>query len=259
MENDNLFQIEKQKKILDYINEEKKATVSEISDLIDVSKVTVRKYLSELESKGLLIRTHGGVLSADSDLNNEIPYSSKKDLNRTEKQIIGKVASEWINEGDVVILDSGSTTFEIAQSIKDIKVTIITNDVKIAFELASKPNINLIITGGAVQKNLFTIVSFHTENFLKEIHVNKAFLGADGIDLEDGITNRTMEEVAIKQAMMKAADQVILVADHSKLGKRTFSNVCKIEQIDIMIMDSMDEEYQKAFREKGVNVVLAGG
>lgn len=257
MENDVLFQIERQKKILDFVNENKKATVIELSSLLGVSKVTVRRYLSELESKGLLIKTHGGVLSADTNLNNEIPYSSKKDLNISEKKKIGKAALQLIEEGDVIILDSGSTTLEIAQQIENIHITVITNDIKIAYELASKTNINLIITGGVTQKYLYTIIGFEAEKFLDKIHVNKTFLGADAIDLEYGITNRTLEEVAVKLAMIKAAEEVILVVDQSKLNKKAFADVCKIEAIDTIIIDNIDKEYQKAFREKGIEIIVA--
>lgn len=257
MDNDILFQIERQKKILDYVNESKKATVNELSELIGVSKVTIRKYINELESKGLVIKTHGGVVSINSELNNEIPYSSKKGLNTTEKQKIGYAAAQLIEEGDVVILDAGSTTLEIVKHIENKHITIITNDIKIAYELAAKPSINLIITGGVSHKHVYTVVGFETEKFLNKIHANKTFLGADAINLENGITNRTLEEVAIKQAMIKAAEKVILVADHSKLNKMAFADVCKIEAIDTIVIDAVDEVYEKAFREKGINVILS--
>jgi len=257
MGDNNLFQIEKQKILLDHVNQVKKATVNELCDLLDVSKVTIRKYLNELESKGLVFKTYGGVLSADSELNYEIPYSSKQELHSSEKQKIGKAGAALIREGDVVILDTGSTTYEVAHNLKNINVTVITNDVKIAFELASKSNINLIITGGVVQKNLYAITSFQTENFLSQIHANIVFLGADAVNLEDGITNRTMEESVIKQTMIKAAERVVLVVDHSKLHRKAFSNVCKIEKIDTVVIDSIDEEYKKAFHEKGLKIILA--
>ena len=257
MENDVEFQIERQKRILDYVNRSKKATVVELSNLIGVSKVTIRKYISDLESKGLVIKTHGGVLSRSSDLNNEIPYSSKIDLNSMEKQRIGDAAAKLIHEGDVIILDSGSTVLEIVRHIGDKHVTVITDDIKIAFELASKTNINLILTGGVLQKHVYTLTGFETEKFLNKIHVNQTFLGADAINMESGITNRTLEEVAVKQAMIKAAEKVILVADHTKLDKKAFAEVCRLEAIDTIVMDSADEKYQKAFREKGIEMILA--
>jgi DeoR/GlpR family transcriptional regulator of sugar metabolism len=257
MENDYMFQVERQKKILDYVNKAKKASVNELSDFLGVSKVTIRRYLNELESKGLVIKIHGGVLSVDSDLNYEIPYSSKKDLNIAEKVKIGIAASKLIEDGDVVVLDAGSTTLEIAQHIENKKVTIITNDVKIAFELAPRPNVNLIITGGTVQKNVYTIIGSNTENFLSKVHVNKAFLGADAINIEYGVTNRTLEEVAIKKAMIKAAEQIILVADHSKLNKKAFSDVCRIDEIDTIVIDKIDDNYKKIFSEKGINIIIA--
>lgn len=253
----NMFQIEKQKKILDYVNKIKKATVNELSDFLGVSKVTIRRYINELESKGLLIKTHGGVLSIDNDLNYEIPYASKKELNISEKEKIGIAAAKLIEDGDVVILDAGSTTLEIALHIKNINATIITNDVKIAMELASKPSIKLIITGGTVQKHVYTIIGSNTDELLSKIHVNKTFLGADAINIEYGVTNRTLEEAAVKKAMIKAAEQIILVADYSKLNKKAFTDICKIDEIDTIVIDKIDDNYRNIFNEKGINIIIA--
>ena len=257
MDHDVEFQIERQKKILDYVNNAKKATVNELSALIGVSKVTVRRYIRELEEKGLVIKTHGGVLSLNNDLNNEIPYASKIDRNIAEKRKIGRAAAQLIEDGDVIILDAGSTTLEIVKNLANKYITIITNDIKIAFELAARPNINLIVVGGTVQKNVYTIIGAEAEKFLSKIHVNKTFLGADAIDLEHGITNRTFEEVAIKQAMIRATDEVILVVDHSKLNKKAFAEVCPIEKIDTLVIDSVDETNEKAFAEKGIKIQIA--
>lgn len=257
MDNDYTLQVEKQKKILDYVNSSKKATVNELSDYLGVSKVTIRKYLNDLENKGLVIKIHGGVISTDSDLNYEIPYASKKDLNIYEKEMIGIAASGLVEDGDVIILDAGSTTFEIARNIDNKNVTVITNDVRIAYELASKSSVKVVIAGGTVQKNVYTVLGFYAEGLLNQIHVNKVFLGADAINPEDGITNKTLEEVAIKKAMIKSAEEVIVVADHSKLNKKAFADVCGIDEIDTIVIDEIDENYRRIFNEKGINIIIA--
>lgn len=258
MKNDDyMFQIEKQKKILDYVNKTKKATVIELSEYLGVSKVTIRRYLNELENKGLIFKTHGGALSMDNDLNHEIPYESKVDLNSSQKEKIGAAAAKLIEEGDVIILDAGSTTLEIATHLENKNVTVITNDIKIAMELASRPNVKLIITGGTVHKHVYTVIGSETEAFINKIHVNKTFLGADAINMEFGITNRTLEEASVKKAMIKAGEQTILVADYSKFNKKAFADVCSLDGIDTLVIDKLDEDYQEAFNKKGIDVILA--
>lgn len=257
MEDDYMFQVEKQQKILNYVNKAKKATVIELSDFLGVSKVTIRRYLGELERKGLIVKIHGGALSLDNELSHDIPYASKKELHIIEKEKIGIAAAKLIEDGDVIILDAGSTTFEIAQHIENKNVTVITNDVKIAFELSPKPNVTLIITGGLVQKNVYTVIGSTAESFLSKIHVDKVFLGADAINLEYGVTNRTLEEAAIKKAMLKAAEKSILVTDFSKMNNKALADVCKLDGINIIVIDHIDDEYRNAFEEKNVAIILA--
>lgn len=255
--NEYVYQEERQKLILNYVNEKKKVTVKELSDFFGVSKVTIRRDLNELESRGLISKTHGGALSIDNGISIEIPYIKKSELYIKEKKKIGMAAAQLVNNDEVIILDSGSTTLEIARHIGEKRITVITNDLKIAVELAYKPNINLIITGGIVEKYVFTAIGSSTVEFISKIHADRLFLGADAISLDFGITNRTLEEVAVKKAMIKAADQVILVADHSKLDKKVFATICNIDEIDMIIIDEIQENYRNLFKEKGIKILLA--
>ncbi|AGB18160.1 DeoR/GlpR family DNA-binding transcription regulator [Thermoanaerobacterium thermosaccharolyticum] len=255
--NEYIYQAERQKQILNYVNEKKKVTVKELSDFFGVSKVTIRRDLNELELRGLINKTHGGALSIDNGINIEIPYIKKAELYISEKKKIGMAAAQLIKNDEVIILDAGSTTLEIARHIEKKRITVITNDLKIAVELACKPNITLIITGGIVEKYVFTAIGSNTVEFISKIHANKLFLGADAISLEYGITNRTLEEVAVKKAMIKAADQVILVADHSKLDKKVFATICKIDDIDMIVIDEMQENYKNLFKERGIKILIA--
>jgi DeoR/GlpR family transcriptional regulator of sugar metabolism len=257
MRNDSMFQLERQKKLLDYVNKVKKATVSELSDYLNISKVTVRRYLSELESKDLVIKTHGGALSVDNELSIDLPYANKKDLHKAEKKRIGIAATKLINDGDVIILDAGSTTFAIAQQIVNRNITVLTNDLKIAFELSTNSNVKLIISGGPVQRNVYTVIGSTSEKFFNKVHVDKVFLGADAFNLECGVTNRTLEEASIKKAMIKAADEVILVTDSSKMGHKALANVCKTEDINAIVTDKISDEYEKVFKKNSTNIILA--
>lgn len=252
-----MFQFERQKQIFEYVNAKKKASVEELSNYFNVAKVTIRRDLDDLVLKGLVNKIHGGVLSIDNSLNSEIPYNKKSVVNTEEKKKIGVAASNLIEDGDVVILDAGSTTFEIAAHLGSKSVTVITNDIKIAMELAFKPNITLIITGGILEKSVYTAIGPETEKFISNIHVNKTFLGADAVSLKYGITNRTIQEVAVKSKMMDAAEKKIVVADNSKLNKKVFVTLCKINEIDILVTDKVDQAFKNNLNELGVEVVLA--
>lgn len=251
-----MFQIERQEKILEYINQAKKANTDQLAIAFDVSKVTIRRDIDILADKGLLIKTHGGAVALTNTLLHEIPYSSKAEVNLAAKKKIGLTASAMIEDGDIIILDSGSTTLEIAKNIEKSNVTVLTNDIKIAMELAHKKNVHVIVCGGNLNSPVYTLTGNLSVDFFKRLHVNKTFLGCDALDLEFGISNRTYEEVDIKTAMIHAAEEVIMVTDNSKLDKKVFCYLCDISTIDKLVINQLDERHRKAFMEKGVELVL---
>ncbi|MDD4781727.1 MAG: DeoR/GlpR family DNA-binding transcription regulator [Tissierellia bacterium] len=252
-----MFQVERQEKILKYINKNKKSDTKQLSDEFGVSKVTIRRDINLLADRGLIIKTHGGAVSIKNTQLYEIPYNNKVSLNKAAKQNIGVYASKLIEDGDIIILDAGSTTFEIAKNINNTNVTVLSNDVKIAMELAHKKNVNLLISGGYLNGPVYTLTGSQSVNFFKNIHVNKTFLGCDALDLDFGISNRTYEEVEMKKAMIEAAEEVIMVADSSKLHKKVFCFLCDFSVIDKLIIDKIDEPTKKILTEKGVEVIIA--
>jgi DeoR/GlpR family transcriptional regulator of sugar metabolism len=253
-----VFAIERHEKLLDYINKKKKASVRELSKCFNVSTVTIRRDLDELVQRGLVIKTHGGALSLNNNFSTEIPYERKFVQNVEAKKKIGHTAARLVEDNDVIILDAGSTTLEIATQLKPLKnVTVITNDLKIAMTLAHKPGITLMVTGGIQEKAVYTLTGPTAEEFLSKIRANKTFLGADAISLDYGITNRTLQEVSVKKSMMKAADEIILVADHSKLNKKVFAFLCELKDIDKIIIDKIEPKVKEALLEMGVEVIVA--
>jgi DeoR/GlpR family transcriptional regulator of sugar metabolism len=252
-----MFQIERQERILQYINEKGKANIKELSDAFNVSKITIRRDLDELAQRNLIIKTHGGVMSLENNFLYEIPYESKSGVNMEAKSKIGKAAAQLIEPNDVIILDAGSTTLQMVKNINKNNVTIITNDIKIAMEVAHKSGLKLIVGGGIREESVYTLIGPTTEEFFLNVHVNKTFLGCDAISLEYGITNRTMQEVPIKRAMMKAAEEVIAVADHSKLDKKVFSFLCQIKEINKLVIDKVEEDFKKSLNDIGVEVIVA--
>lgn len=252
-----MFAYERQEQIINHINEVKKDSVKNLSKQFRVSEVTIRRDLDELTDKGLLIKTHGGALSINHSFSNEIPYVKKFSQNVEVKKKIGRAAAKLIEDNDVIIFDSGSTTIEVAAHLANVKnVTAITNDIKIAMVLAHNPDVTLIVAGGILQKSVYTLLGSVAEDFLSTLHVNKTFLGADALSIDFGITNRTMNEIPIKKAMIEAAEEVIVVADSSKLNKKVFAQVCDLKKIDKIVMDKLDPYSEKAFKDIGIQLII---
>lgn len=232
-----MLPFERRKWLEQQIKLHKKIDIEEVSVKLSVSSMTIRRDLTQLEENGKVIRTHGGAISVDS-FSEEIPYSSKITKNIAEKKGISLRALQLIKENSTIILDSGTTTLELAKLLKDRSdLTIVTNDVKIANELLESSN-HVIVTGGELQQGVGTLYGTATQNMLSIIHADIFFLGAHAIDLEHGITAPTFEKSLIKQLMIKASEKTWLLADFSKFNKKAFSRVCSLTEIEGIVTDS---------------------
>ncbi|MEA4942175.1 HTH-type transcriptional repressor GlcR [bioreactor metagenome] len=252
-----MFQTERQGKILDYVNSHKKVRTKDLSKVFRTSVVTIRADIDELDAKGLIVRVHGGAMALSDRFNLEIPSQSKARQNIDSKRAIGKLAANMIEENDIIILDSGSTTLEIAKAMPNIPVTVITNDLKVGLTLASsKRNVTLIMTGGKVEASVYTISGIEVVDFINHIKVNKLFLGCDAIDEVEGISNRTMSEARVKQAMIDVAVSVIAVADSSKISKEVFFHVCDLNKINTFVTDKIADKKRELFEAAGVSVIV---
>ena len=254
--NKTLFQAERQEQILNYINENKKVRTKDLSRIFNTSMVTIRADLNELDEKGLIIKAHGGALAISDRLNLEIPFQSKSRHNMESKRRIAKQAVQLIAENDVIILDAGSTTLEIAKLIKGKKLTVITNDLKIGVTLAQNSSVTLIMTGGTVEPMVYTLCGMETVAFLQGIKANKMFLGCDAVDPHKGVSNRTLLEVGVKRAMIQASEQIIAVADETKHGKQVFARVCDISDLDMLVTDRISQHNKEILEKSGIRVIV---
>ena len=252
-----MFQEERIREIFDYIGKKNRASVSELGKKFSVSKVTIRRDLDMLAEKGLIVKTHGGAIPLQNKLAYEIPYREKSMKSKIEKQDIGKKAATLIKDNDIVILDSGSTTLEIVKRISQKNVTVVTNDINIAFEAANNPGIELIVAGGKLVQGVYTLLSEEATQFFKKLHVNKTFLGCDAVDIEFGISNRLLDECNMKLAMIDAAIEVIMITDSSKLDTRVSYQLCDFTKIQKIAIDSLPDKYIKFFKEKNIEVIIA--
>jgi DeoR family transcriptional regulator, aga operon transcriptional repressor len=232
---------ERRQHILSLIQKNGRVLVDELSSSLDLSKITIRKDLDYLESKDLLVRTHGGALP----------------LHQEEKSRIAKAAAAMVSEGQCIILDSGTTTTGIARELASFQhLTIITNALNIATDLAQS-NSEIIQIGGTLRKNSLSAVGPLAEDLLKEMHADIVFLGVDGFDIQIGLTTPNVLEARVNRAMVKAAEKVVAVCDSSKFNRRSLALIVPTSAIDHLITDrNLPPEELRAIREAGIEVTV---
>jgi DeoR family transcriptional regulator, aga operon transcriptional repressor len=249
---------ERRQHILTLIQKQGRVLVDELSSNLDLSKITIRKDLDYLESKELLVRTHGGALPAQSGALSDPTIQQKEEFHHEEKVKIAKAAAAMVSEGQCIILDSGTTTTEIARSLTSLRhLTVITNALNIAADLAQS-NFEIIMIGGTLRKNSLSVVGPLAEDVLKEIHADIVFLGVDGFDTKIGLTTPNVLEARVNRAMVAAAEKVVAVCDSSKFNRRSLSLIVAASAIDHVITDSnLSVEDVKAIRDAGIEVTIA--
>lgn len=243
--------------IMKLINKDRFVRVSYLSKLFDVSEETIRRDLDKLESDGLLKKLHGGAVPIDiSNISNIKPIQERSSENIDEKTIIARLALELIDDDDTLILDTGSTIFQFARIIGNKKLTAITNDISIAYELSQKNSINLIMPGGIKRQGSYNLVGTDCEKAIGAFNVNKVFISASGIKLQQGLTSSNNADASVKKAMMKSAAQVICLVDHSKFGKAALLSFASFKDIDILVTDApVEKSYAEALLDAGVKIV----
>ncbi|MFJ3494133.1 DeoR/GlpR family DNA-binding transcription regulator [Streptomyces sp. NPDC086091] len=248
---------ERHLRILQQVGERGAANVLDLSAWLAVSQATVRRDLRFLSEQGLLRRTHGGGVAVDNGL--ELPLRRKADSFRAQKRAIAQAAVRLVAEGDAVGLTGGTTTLEIARLLATRgQITVVTNAINIAAELAPQPQIRLIMTGGHARSQTYELVGPGAERALGEHHMDIAFLGVDGIGAARGCTTHDPLEAATNRAFVEGSSRAVVVADHSKVGKATLARICPIEMVTSLITDEdVDPEEAARIGARGVRVTRA--
>jgi DeoR/GlpR family transcriptional regulator of sugar metabolism len=249
---------QRRQKIFDLLREDGSAKVIRLARIFKVTEVTIRQDLEKLEQEGLITREHGGAFlkNIQDNVRSIIPLNAE---NMDKKTAIGKKAAALIENGDSIILDSGSTTTEIAKNILGKKgLTVITNALNIAILLGTDPGIEVIVTGGEFKPPTISLTGQKAADFLENIHVDKLFLATAGISLRSGLTYPSISDITVKKAMIEAADVTYLVADSTKIGKNSLASLGALSLIDYLITDpDIDPKHLELFRENEVEVILA--
>ncbi|MGF1680330.1 DeoR/GlpR family DNA-binding transcription regulator [Photobacterium makurazakiensis] len=249
--------VERRMEIVNVVNRDGKARVEDLAAQFDVSSVTIRSDLSFLEKNGYVVRSHGAAIP-NTGVIAELTVQEKRRQNAGIKSLIGQAAAKLIESGDTVILDSGTTTREIASSLKSLEdVVVMTNGLDVAMELASAPGIEVLMSGGVLRKNALSFSGSQAEGSLKNYRFDKVFLGVDGFDLRAGITTHNEQEASLNRLMCEISEQVIAVADSTKFGKRSCHMIREFGNIDILVTDSdLPEDYLQGLREMKVDVII---
>lgn len=228
---------ERRMRIMELLREQKSVEIAELSELFAVAQETIRRDLKRLEEEGVLRRTHGGATIEDRQI--IAPLSTRAEANREEKERIGRRALEYIKEGDRIIIDGGTTTLQLARALKKNRrsASVVTNALNIALELVGLPELAVDVVGGTLSESSLTLIGPETEKSFARYRVSKVFLAASGITAEWGLGISNSFEAAVKKAMIEAADEVILLADSSKLGKEGLVSFAPLTKVKRLITD----------------------
>jgi DeoR family fructose operon transcriptional repressor len=231
---------ERRNRILQLLLINKAITVKELCDSLETSEATIRRDLTIMEEEGKLERTHGGaVVNTDVFLDNEEIYPKKEQMNLEEKVRIAEKAFKFIQDGDSILIDSGTTTLELIKLIgkSDLKITVITNSTTSAALLAENSNLELILLGGKVRLKTLAVVGSTASDMLKRLRVNKAFLAVNGINAEEGLMTPDLEEAEIKREMIHSAMERFVLTDHSKFKRLAMCRIAPVTMVDYVITD----------------------
>ncbi|MBZ5700403.1 MAG: DeoR/GlpR family DNA-binding transcription regulator [Acidobacteriia bacterium] len=249
---------ERRRAILDILNREGRLLVSELARKFKTSQVTIRKDLDVLHGQGLVHRSHGGALPAREGALEDPTLREKEKLHRKEKLRIAEAATAMVKEGQVVILDSGTTTTAIARALRNFrKLTIVTNAVNIAAELAGT-EVEVILTGGTLRKNSFSLVGPMAEETLRHLNADILFLGVDGIDVHYGLSTPNLLEAKVNRMMVEGAKRTVAVCDSSKFGRRSLSHIVPLSAIHGVITDrGIPKTDLKALKKARIEMTVA--
>lgn len=258
---DAVFARERQQQIAALIEERGRARVADLARRFAVSAVTIRKDLAILEGERRVVRTHGGAI-APSRTRAEEAFDVRERLRRREKESIGGAAASLVHDGESIALDSSTTALKLARSLKARgswhALTIITNSLRIASELAGHPGLTVLMPGGRVRWEAMSVVGPLGAGIFRRVSIQKAFVGAVGFTLDGGLSDATEEEAQPKRSMVGAAREVIAIIDHTKWGRSAAAPFCRTDRLTAVIADTRaPADMVAGLREAGVEVILA--
>ena len=255
-----MTKLERHTFILEELLKQGSLLVSELAERLDVSSVTIRKDLTELERAGKLYRSHGKAILINPFANNR-SVNEKEGLNAEEKQQIGLEAAKLVSSNDSILLASGTTIHALARNLHTTdELTVVSASLQATELLAQNDNVDIIQLGGVVRHSSLSVVGQYADMILKGCSFSKLYLGVDGIDLDFGISTTDMNEAELNRSMIRTAQKTIVLADSSKFGRRGFARICSMDDIDMIITDShISAQLVREIEELGIELIIAHG
>jgi DeoR family transcriptional regulator of aga operon len=250
--------VQRHRYILERLRKEGEIRVIELCRALDVSPVTLRKDLKQLEEQKLLFRTHGSINLLNPYMTKDINVNEKELIMVEEKRRIAQKASTLIQENDAIIIASGTTVLFLAKIIEERQqLTVLTSALNVAMTLCKKSNIEIVQLGGIVRKTSTSVNGPYVQQMLSQFSCSKLFLGVDGLDLEYGCTTSNLMEANVNQYMIAAAQRTIVLADSSKFGRRGFGRICAFDKVhQIITDDKVNERFVNALESRGIEMTI---
>lgn len=242
-------------KLKNYIVSNERASIDDLCNIFNVSKNTIRRDINALENQGIIKKVYGGVVLNDKKTTE--PFQSREERNISAKQIIAKLASTFVVEGDIIYIDSGTTTMHMIPHLASVKnLTIITGNLNVINGSLLYPDLNVLCTGGTLFRTTNSFVDMNAVNFLKKYNISKAFMASTGVSITKGITNSSSFEYDIKKYIVDSCDKVILLADTTKLDRVSLTTYCDLKDIDVFITNTVpDNKFTDFFKSHNIKLV----
>jgi DeoR/GlpR family transcriptional regulator of sugar metabolism len=259
---DAVFARERQQEIARIVEENGRARVIDLAGHFGVSAVTIRKDLQVLEGERRVVRTHGGAINPRGN-RPELAFQVRERLQREEKSRMGAAAAARVADGESIVLDASTSALYVARHLEDREpwhgLTVVTNSIRIASELAGHPGITIIMLGGRVRWEALSVVGPLGDGVFRRINVQKAFVGAAGFTIEAGLSDAMEEEAQIKRSMVAAAREIYALVDHTKWGRMASATFCRTDRLDGVFTDGeAPADMVAALRDAGIAVVEVG-
>lgn len=249
----------RRKRIVELLRQKESLSVNALSELIGVSPATIRRDLKKLNRQGIARRSHGGaVLVVSQGTTFEPTFEMASKVAQHEKEKIAKAAAETLQDGQSIILDSGSTVVEMARQIRDkqIKLTVVTNDLLVGSLLSNSPNIKLIVLGGELRGGSHTLLGEPGMTFIGSLHTDAAFIGIQAIKGTQ-LCDTSTDVCKMKRLMVAASNRAVLLVDSTKFDQTAFCDVCSLEQIDtIFTDDAISQKIRSDIEALGIDIVV---
>jgi len=251
-----LIKQKRYEKIIDLVNEMHVVSIDDFCSRLGVSKATVRRDLIYLDESKLLKRTHGGAVSLVKPAIEDVPITMRHRMFKAEKEQIAQAALEMIRDGITIYVGAGTTTRELASRLDAFShLTVLTNDIGVAYEISQHTSNDLILAGGVLKKSTATLIGSFTENILRDLFVEVAFMSADSIKPQAGFMDYNTDEVGIKRLMIANSRKSVMLCDQSKFQNNAFMSICPLSSIDLTITNGgLDPTLEQRLLDEGMTL-----